>query len=240
MDLVRRSVLDAVNDQLNSLKGQLGTADQQRLEQHADSIRTLENQLSLGQYECQALKDEPAEVPDTAYGEDHAGKNALMSELLALALACDLTRSFSVMFSTPGSSILWWEVGATDGLHNTSHPEAMPQPTVHAATVATMEQLAVFLEALAAVPEGDGDLLTNCSILCTSELADGYTHGNDDFPLLIAGEGGGRLWPGQHVRLSGESATRVSLTALRGAGVEQASFGADEGYTDAPISELLA
>lgn len=239
MDLVRRSVLDAVNDQLSGLKRELGTADRQRLEQHADSIRTLENQIALGGYECQALPEAPTAVPDTAYGEDHAAKNALMSELLALALACDLTRSFSVMFSSPGSGIIWWEVGATDSLHSTCHLEAMPQPTVHAATEATMEQLAVFLETLAAVPEGDGDLLTNCSILCTSELADGYTHGNDDFPILIAGEGGGRLRPGQHVRLSGESATRAALTALHGAGVEQESFGADEGYTDAPITALL-
>ena len=238
INLVRRSVLDAVHQQVGSLQQQLGASDRQRLEQHTDSIRTLENQLALSIGEC-ATSGKPAVVPDTAYGEDHAGKNAIMSELLALALACDLTRSFSVMFSTPGSAIVWWEVGATDSLHSISHLESMPQDTVHAATTATMEQLAVFLDTLAAVPEGDGDLLTNCSILCTSELADGYTHGNHNFPILIAGEGGGRLRPGQHVRAPGASATRATLSALHGAGVEAASFGADEGYTRNPIPELL-
>ena len=99
--------------------------------------------------------------------------------------------------------------------------------------------LAEFLQKLVETPEGDGNLLTHSSILCTSELTDGYTHGNFDFPLLLAGKGSGRLRGNIHHRSqNSESATDVVLTALRGAGIEATSFGAEEGFTEQSISEL--
>ena len=93
----------------------------------------------------------------------------------------------------------------------------MPQPTVAAATVFTMEQLGVFLRRLRDTPEAGGNLLDRCSILCTSELADGWTHSNKDFPLLIAGRGDGRLRGGVHWRSGNDRSTSDAvLTALRG------------------------
>ena len=163
-----------------------------------------------------------------------------MSDLLALALACDLTRVFSIQFSTCGSGVVMWQVGATNGLHGVCHEEALPQPTVAAATVFTMEQLAVFLRTLRDTPEGDGNLLDRCSILCTTELSDGRTHSNLEFPILIAGGGNGRLRGGVHYRDTDyENASTAVLTALHGAGVELESWGVDEGRTTRIFSELL-
>ncbi|MCA9712651.1 MAG: DUF1552 domain-containing protein, partial [Myxococcales bacterium] len=83
-------------------------------------------------------------------------------------------------------------LGASDGMHVTCHTEADPQPLVHAATVFTMEQLAVFLQTLKDTPDGNGNLLDHSVVLCTSELSLGALHTNDEFPLLIAGRGNGR------------------------------------------------
>jgi hypothetical protein len=164
-----------------------------------------------------------------------------VADVLALALACDLTRSFSVLFSTAGSGVVVWQVGATNSLHATCHEEAMPQPTVAAATVFTMEQLGVFLRRLRDTPEGNGNVLDRCSILCTSELADGWTHSNRDFPLLIAGLGDGRLRGGVHYRSGSDRSTSDAvLTALRGAGVDAGSFGADAGFTTSVVTEVMS
>ena len=103
-----------------------------------------------------------------------------------------------------------------------------------------MEQLAVFLRTLRDTPEGDGNLLDRCSILCTTELSDGRTHSNLEFPILIAGGGNGRLRGGVHYRDTDyENASTAVLTALHGAGVELESWGVDEGRTTRVFSELL-
>lgn len=232
LDLARQSVLDAVHDQTKSLHARLGSADQLRLEQVQDSIRTLENRLASDIGACQTLAETPSAIPDVSGQEQIEEKNAIMSELTALALSCDLTRVFSVQWSTAGSGVVVWQVGATDSLHQTSHDESDPQPTVHAATTFTMGNLATFLGALRDTPEGDGNLLERSSILCTSELSDGYVHSNDDYPILIAGLGSGRLKGGTHYRsTSKRNTSQAVLTAIRGAGAELASFGADAGYT---------
>ncbi len=237
---MRASVLDAVSEQTSRLRGRLGAADRVRLDQHLDSIRTLEQRLSSDPSAC-GFVAEPSAVPDIDGQEQIAEKNVVMSELLVLALACDLTRVFSVQFSTCGSAVIVWQVGATDSLHLTCHTESLPQPTVHAATVFTMEQLAVFLGMLRDTPEGAGNLLERSSILCTSELADGWTHSNVDFPILVAGHGNGRLTGGVHYRsTSSENTSKAVLTALRGAGVDAPSWGVEAGYVTDSIRELEA
>lgn len=237
-DRVRASVLDAVTDQIGDVQRSVGASDRQRLDRHLTSVRELERRLGAQGGAC-TPPDLPVEPVDTGR-EPIEEKNAIMSELLALALACDRTRVFTVQFSAAGAGVVFWQVGASNSLHYTCHTESMPQTQVRAATRLTMEQLAVFLRTLDGISEGDGTLLDRCSILCTSDLADGRTHSNDEYPLLIAGGGGGRLRPGQHVRLTGGNVTRGVLTAMRGAGSRASHFGHGPGRSEVPISELLA
>lgn len=239
IDLARQSVLDAVAGQAERLKARLGARDVERLEQHLDSIRTLEERLAAGVTACEPGAP-PTDVADVNGNEQIAAKNDVMNEVLALALACDLTRVFSVLFSTCGSGVVVSEVGATDSLHYTCHVEPLPQPTVHAATTFEMEQLAAFLRKLRDTPEGAGNLLDRCSILCTSELSDGWAHLVTEFPILVAGLGGGRLKGGVHYRsLTRRNTSDAVLTALHGAGVTLPSWGVDGGYTTSTISELM-
>ncbi|MCB9765805.1 MAG: DUF1552 domain-containing protein [Alphaproteobacteria bacterium] len=239
VDLARQSVLDAVVDQAIDLQRSLGYDDRLRVEQYLDSVRTLETQIAANVGACTAF-DEPESYPDVNGQEQIEQKNLIMSQLIALALACDLTRAFSVQFSTCGSGVVVWQVGAANGLHTLCHEEAMPQDTVHAAITFTMGQLAVFLQTLADTPEGDGSLLDHCGILCTTELADGWTHSNQNYPILVAGKGNGRLRGGVHYRSVSLENTSIGVyTALRGAGVDVTSFGAGAGYANTVFSELL-
>ena len=95
-------------------------------------------------------------------------------------------------------------------------------------------------------------MLDNCSILGTTELSEGYTHSNREFPILVCGRGGGALRGNVHHRVDRANTSIAVLTALRGAGIPAASFGYDENYTyngntvfspgraDTVFSELLA
>jgi hypothetical protein len=239
LDPTRRSVLDAVADQTTNLRRRLGAADQARLDMHYAAVRDLERRLEEAAPTC-GTPSPPVSPVEPPGAEPIEEKNLIMSELVALALSCDATRVFSVLFSTAGSGVVWWQEGATTGLHRLCHDEAMPQPTVHAAQTRTMEQLAVFLETLRNTPDGAGNLLDTCGILCTTELTDGRTHSNLDFPILIAGKGNGRLHGNRHYRsTTNESVSKAVLTAMVGAGVPVTSFGDGLGYTDQTVGELL-
>jgi hypothetical protein len=236
----RVSVLDAVTSHIRKLQGKVGASDRRRLEQHFESVRQLERRLDAEAPSCDPT-EMPSDNADIEGREQLEAKNRAMSELVALSMACDLTRVFSVMFSSAGSGVVIWQAGASNGLHQICHDEPAPQPIVHAAITFTMERLAEFLTTLRDTPEGDTNLLDRCSILCTTELSEGNTHSNDEFPILIAGKGGGRLNTGLHVRSRRKAnASHAVLQSLLGAGVPVAEFGYDNGRVTEGIGELQA
>lgn len=238
-NLARRSVLDVVRTQTADLSRRLGAADRARLAQHEESIRGLERRIALAATLVCDAPAAPSPVVDELGHEAIAERNAIQSQLLAVALACDLTRAFSVQFSSAGAGTLFWQVGAADGMHSLCHNESGEQPQVHANVVFTMAQLATFLRTLRDTPEGDGTLLDHCSLLALTELSEGVTHSNREFPILLAGGGNGRLRKGIHHREPLRNTSDAVLTALHGAGITLPSWGVAEGYSDSPISELL-
>ena len=241
VDAARKSVLDLVSAQTTSVRQRLGAHDRARLDQHLDSIRTIELRLRQPAAEC-VVPATPADQPPNEGRQPIAENNTLLSDLMAMALACDMTRAFSIMFSQAGSGVVMWQVGATDGLHYTCHTEGLPQNIVHGAVVFTMEQLGYFLGKLATTEEGAGYVLDNCSILCTSELSQqNPAHDNTEFPILIAGKGSGRLPGNLHYRSgSKRNISCAVLTALRGAGLPmEGGFGYGAGAVTEGIPGLI-
>ncbi len=230
IDLARQSVLDSVGAQIRDLQSRVSRSDRARLEQHFESVRALELRLAAGESSCMRPAN-PGDFPDVGGREQIREQNEAMSDLCALALACDLTRAFSMFFSTAGSGVIMWPVGASNGLHGINHNESAPFPIAHAATIYTMEQFGYFLAKLRDTPDAaGGNVLDRCSILATTELSEGRTHSNQEFPILICGKGGGALRGNVHHRAVGANASEAVLTALRGACIPAASFGVDEDY----------
>ena len=233
----RASVLNAVSDQITDLQPKLSAGDRQRLAQHLDSIADLERRLGAPSPSC-TKPDAPGDFPDVGGDEQMAEKNAAMSDLMALALACNLTRSFSIMFSTCGSGAVMWPAGATDGQHYMNHTEPSPWTKQHESVKFTMSQLAYFLDRLKQTPEGDGHLLDQCSILVCTEHTEGWTHSQDDMPILICGKGGGRLRGNVHQRDDGGNVSKAGMTALRGAGLPLTTFGHEQGAVTSGMTDL--
>jgi|LNFM01.1.fsa_nt_gb hypothetical protein len=246
--VARQSVLTAVQAEIRALQGRVSATDRTRLEQHFASVRAIEQRLGAPSGACAAPMRPLDGYPDMMGQEQIEQKNRVMSDIMALALACDLTRVFSVQFSTCGAGTVFWMVpGFRSGMHQTCHDErasadpATQQPMVHAATTFTMRQLAYFLGRLRDTPDGANNVLHNSAILCTSELSEGYNHTNDEFPILLAGRAGGRLRGGVHWR-SGtrDNTSRALITLLRAFGHPAASYGVGPGESNAVIGELLA
>jgi hypothetical protein len=231
---LRRSVLDAVMGDLDRLNARVGAADRARLDQHLTGVRELEQRLARLQEDPPDLEactrpPEPAEsFPDVGDYPQIGARNQAMAELMAMALACDQTRVFAHFLTEPVAEVRF---EGTSGAHHTlTHDEPNPQEQVNRIVIDCMGHFAAFLDALAAIPEGDGTLLDHCAVLGTSETSYGRIHSKDELPIVIAGSAGGRLRQDVHVRsVTAENVSKVMLTLIRASGVVAGEWGTDEG-----------
>lgn len=242
---LRRSVLDVVHGELTTLKGRVSALDRVRLEQHEDGVRDLETRLS------RLIEDPPSyaacvdpgspetDYPDIAGRPQIGARNRAMADLLAMAFACDQTRIFGHYLTRPVGDVLF--PGATKGHHSLTHDEGGDQPECNAITTACIGHFAELLDALDAIPEGDGTLLDHCAILCTSDVSFGQTHSLDEMPLVVAGGADGALHTDVHLRAVGkENASKLMLTLLRTLGVPALRFGEDDAETTASYTPIEA
>ena len=142
------------------------------------------------------------------------------------------------MFNTAGSGVVMWPAGA----EMVSTKSAMMSRTpAHRSCVGGVHDGAILRlsKCLKALPEGDGTLLDQCSVMATTELSEGNTHTNDEFPVLLAGRGGGRLRTGLHVRDVDGNASLAGFTALRGAGIPIEHFGYESGRVGRGLDPIL-
>ena len=249
--LARKSVLSAVGEQRRALLGQVGAADRAKLDQYFTSVREIENKLAL-----QLQKPPPAEAcvrpsepPELAANVDMTDQSVrrvnhkLMADLLAMSLACNQTRVFNMTFSAAAADL--HQAGETTGYHQTTHEEPIDrtigyQPTVDRFATHSMEAWAEFVAALAAVKEGPGTLLDNCMVLAHSEVSYAKNHDVSGIPVMIAGRAGGKIKSGVHVAGSGDTISRVGLTAQQVMGVNVESWGFESMQAKHAISEILA
>ena len=217
---VRRNILDAVREDTAALKMRLGQTDRHRLDQHLTGIAELQQRLQLIEDQTPPtasacmLPDNPGVIANTNAQEQRRRSRA-MADLLAMALACDQTRVWSNQFSGSVAGTNIFSVDSTS-VHSLTHDEPGSQPKVHQCVVFVMEEFAYLLEAMRRTPEGDGNLLDHSVIMATSDLSNGRRHNNDNYPILVAGKGGGTLRGNFHHRAQGNpNSSRVLLSLMR-------------------------
>jgi len=246
--MLRKSVLSAVSEhRAHFLKG-LGAADTARLDQYFTSLRQAEQQLEL-----QLQKPPPAEaciVPkspkELAVGTEvnqAAETHALMADLLAMAVACNQTRVFNVVFSDSASSLR--KTGSSTTHHQLTHEEQVDssvgyQPQATWFVEQSLTALGVFVRALAAVKEGDGTLLDNMLLFAHSDTQFAKTHSVDGIPIMLIGKAGGRIKTGQHIAGNGDPISRVGLTVQQIMGVSADRWGTGSMQTTKTIGEIVA
>jgi hypothetical protein len=242
---LRKSVLDGVLADMNRLRMRVSATDRGRLDQHMENVRSIENRLvgtgTTTPASCRAPA-KPTAVGGSNNKENLEEATKMMSDLIAMALACDLTRVFSLMYSGPTNGTVFWQVNATSGHHALTHDEAGDQPLVHACTAFTMQCLAHLLTALKNIPEGAGNVLDNTAILGSSDVSDGKLHSLTDYPLLVCGRGGGFLkYPGVHYRSANkENTSTVLFSVLKAAGLQLTEFGAGGGLVSTSSTAIEA
>jgi len=247
--MLRQSVLSAIKDQREALMAGVGKSDQIKLDQYFTSVREMENQLAI-----QLQKPEKCEacVVPTAPRESDAPRSAsvdsvrantkAMAKLLALGLACNQTRVFNFVHTAGISET--YVAGESKIYHQITHDEPTDaklgyQPETSMLAGLVMQAFGDFLLELDAVKEGQGTLLDNSLIMAFSDTGYAKIHSIENIPMFLAGKAGGRHKAGQHIHTTGESVTRVSLTAQQLVGAPVGEFGAGSMKTARPITEVM-
>jgi len=240
---LRQSVLDAVMDDVAALDRRISAADRARLDQHLTGIRELEQRLARLQEDppeleaCERAAEPLADYPDVDGRPQISAVSRAMCDLLAMALACDQTRVFGHYLSDPVSDVLF--EGTSAGHHDLTHNEGGEQPEVNQITIQCVEEYAYLVDALRAIPEGDGTLLDNCAVLGTSEVSAGQLHSIDEMPILIAGSACGFLKSGFHYRsYTQENASHVMMSLMRAMDITVGEFGDGAGLVTDGLSAI--
>jgi len=234
---VEGSMLDAVIEDTNQLKTRVSIEDRRRIDDHLEGLFALE--IRVRDLEMR-LRDGGAvtgPVCEDVPGPRGAGstlqeKSEVMAEILANALACDLTRVFSFEWSANQSEHVYSEVGVTGTHHNDiTHNLGAHQADATNIQRLIMGGLAYLGEQLRLKEEaGGGNVLDRTLIFGTSEHASADGHNYNDHPLVFLGKACGRIRAGQHWRGSSSTgANKALLTAVRAVGVDRAYVGMEAG-----------
>lgn len=208
------SILDAVMGRLAGLERQLGAQDRQLVEGYTESIRNVERRIQKAEEQIDMELPElsqPAGVPPVY--EDHL---EIMQDLQVLALQTDLTRIITFMMSKEQSARPYPQIGVPDAHHPLSHHNNNPELVERMSRINTYhaQLFTRYLEKLAAIPEGDGSLLDNMTILYGAGISNSTTHSGDNLPVLLVGGGAGWLPGGQHIHYDNEPTMADLLVAL--------------------------
>ncbi len=259
----KKSVLDGVLDGFTMFRKQVGTADQQLLDAHADHIRGMEKQLAtLGEVTAACTLPDMSGAPN---GNKDAEKVApLMVDIIVHAMRCGLSNVATLQIADLITDWLPTPWGHNLG-HSLGHAARDVGPTGPSKSRINdffgeitpnrqwrMTMLARLLDGLKNTPEGTSNMLDNSVVLFTSEFSTASVHSVRDVPVLLAGKAGGRWQTGRHINYNKPAASdpntlnydtdasthNVFTSILQAFGYDDAHFGNDAAYKKGPLSEL--
>jgi hypothetical protein len=243
--LYQASILDVVADRAAVLQQGLGRTDRLKLDEYMGAVRDVEQRLNLlvdgtvVPTMCTVGEPPPSNQDQELPFQEHLD---LISDLVALAFQCDVTRVATYMFEHSFSDTRSFDfLGVNMGHHEITHADAASEEeTVDRFYV---ERFAYLANKLAAMTEGASTVLDNSLIYFTSEFGNGHAHDFRNAAMLVAGTAGGRLKTDLHVQYplapgDGTGAdgrgnpddtqlAALHLTTLHAFDIPQASFGKD-------------
>jgi hypothetical protein len=232
----QRSVLDYVAADLRALRGRVDGAERDKLDAHAEALRSFETRLGRAAdpapedaARCAAVA-QPQQRLDLADEANVPELVRLMLDFIAAAAACNLTRIVTFQFGNAGEQWRFGWLGINENSHaDIAHRDDGKNPVVTAKLIKMnvwyAEQVAHLARALGAIPEGNGTALDNTLIVWGNEQATG-THGLDDIPVVFLGRAAGRLGrTGVLVDAGPQDYHRLGTSVLGLMGVPATGFG---------------
>jgi len=174
--------------------------------------------------------------------EDFVGVHKAFADMLVTALACDLTRVFTLEFTGAQCNTLLTPVNAPKPFHDGSHGGSLSDTDVLNMAKFSLVQFGYLVDKMKGVAQGASNLLDSMCIYNVNEYLTGNSHNmlNGNHPILIVGKANGALRGGQFVKPNTvENGSKVCMAMLQAIGVKVPSFGVGAGMASAPLPGIL-
>jgi hypothetical protein len=238
----RSTVLDAVAGDYTRLNKRLGSADRKKLDAHLAAIRDVESRLN----QTTIIGGACAPAPPTK-GIDLENQDSfpvigrLQMDLLAMSLACDVTRVASLQWCGARNKHTFNWLGISDEHHTLSHTgvsDTVSQTKLIKIQTWYSEQFAYLISKLKEIPEGDGTVLDNSVILWGTDVAVGNSHSDEPMPFVMAGNLQKTFRTGRYVKFPDHTPhSNLLLSLIQGMGIDETTFGKPEACTG-PLTGL--
>ncbi len=217
---IRKRLFSHVDGELGRLTPKMCTEDRVQLDALRDGFHQLNAQLMTGGT-SQAVAS--CSQPTLMGTKTLPVASRDMIELLAMSVACDLTRVLSLQYSAARSPAVFDWLGHTTDHHSISHTSPQPHdlgttlPAKSDPEHPTPAQLASYTVPIKQMTDinvwyateiaalvkrlSDFGILDNCIICWGNELDNGSNHDHFDQKFVLIGGGGGKLKTNQYVQL---------------------------------------
>lgn len=249
----RRSVLDMLRAQTESLLPRLGAADRARMDRHFEEILALEaraDEISDATGSC-SVPEHPGDDPPIgqAHGtggnglhqytagaaySDEDRRAEVLFDLVHMAMACDQSRVAAVRMTFDQCFMNMQPLfDYPADVHDSSHGAA-PHDAFADAVGWHVKHFARLIAKLRDTEEFDGSsMLDNTAVVLQFEGGYGYDpegnansspHSTENMVALVGGRAGG-LSPGQHIIATDAHPAAVTLTAMQSVGADVPALG---------------
>jgi hypothetical protein len=206
-----KSVLDNATADFQRLQPKLSSGDRMLLQQHSDSIRKIESQLTTTfMVDCKNIMG-PAPQMGVDSTDDAATHKWAMTlanyptvgqmnmDIMVQAIACGLTNIVTFFWANSENDMTFPWLNIAKGHHGMSHER---NPLLVQVDQWYASQFGAMIDKLKAVPEsnGQGTVFDNSVLLYCNCLSDGSSHHSDNMPFTLAGSNGGYFRQGRAIR----------------------------------------
>jgi hypothetical protein len=237
---IGKSVLDVVTADLTRLAARMPPSEKTKMEQHQAALRDIEKRLAGVEPTC------AAPVPPDRTHFAHVGANDggaryldaitdLQVDLLARAVACDLTRFASIFLADLSRTHLYPEL--PDDVHSDVAHRYDAREGERSGTPATWSKLAIqnrysyskVARLLSRLDEGG--VLDDTIVYVCGDMGDPARHSSRNVPAILAGGCGGHFKMGRYVDVRRETGgdgvpnNRLLVSICRAFGVDIQRYG---------------
>jgi hypothetical protein len=214
------SVLDQVRQEATSLQLRLGTADRRKLDEYLTAVREVEARVAMAGSVCGA--------PDRPMGSlMYREQVDLLTDLMALAFRCDLTRVQTFMLGNGGDDRVFDFLGINAGHHTLSHHMNDANNLRQLEQIGTWEvqKFAALCNKLRMIDEMGSNVLDNSVCFFSSEVHDGNSHAHTALPVLLVGRGAGQFTTDRHINVGTQPIADLFIALAKYMGVNLPRFG---------------
>ncbi len=247
----KKSVLDAALSQAKALQMRLGKRDNEKLDNFLTSFRSVEASLDKAGGVVCAAPDRPAESEEIRHHGGHENipiHTGLQLEMIALALACDLSRVITFQLASEANNFTFPWLGVSTRWHDMSHYRPGQDWQMASGKQRTeayikmsrwsMDQVSGFITRLKQL-----DVFAGTTLLFFAPMHHGGQHSGSSIPILVAGDGGGAFRMGRHLRVDRSNNKKrhindILLALGQHHGLNAKTFG-DPALNQGPFEPLL-